>query len=347
MDSTSEVIVAGPDPSYFTRHWRGELSLPISYWLSGWLAGLASFVVLTIAPKFGLVHGTVLAAAVLSFAWLFFITVVTWHAVGVWRSAGKHTSRGGSHGWAILARVCVPINMLYAAGVVAVLGVPQVYEDWLIALRAPAVAEALDKQVLSDPTVAALHAADPELYENIRNKWLDNLNRGTSSAEEEAMIRGKIAQTVHKYLPLASNEAVIEFTRVYVSEIDQIGAKNVDACVSFLSPRPDELPLDVNKYVTADTIKRRSAAYVAVLASGATNPQPVPTEGEIKKNMHLVATRLVARYGEADAAVIGDMHSPTADHGKICTIFSALYKEVLALPVQDQVPLLRFFYSIS
>jgi hypothetical protein len=347
MDSTSEVIVAGPGPSYFTRHWWGELSLPISYWLNGCLASLVIFVVLTLATKFGLGGGTVLAATVLSFAWLFFVTVVTWHAVGVWRSAGKHASRGGSHGWAILARVCVPINMLYATGVVAVLGVPQVYEDWRVALRAQAAAEALDKQVLSDPTIAALHAAAPELYEDIRNTWLDNVSRGTSSAEAAAMTRGQIAHAVRKYLPLASNEAVIEFTRVQVIEIDQIGAKNVDACVSFLSPRPGDPPLDVSKYVTADTIERHSAASVAVITSGATNPQPVPVEVEIQKNLSLVAERLVARYGEADVAVIGDMHSPTADHGKICMIFSAVYKEVLALPVQDQVSLLRYFYSIS
>jgi hypothetical protein len=86
VDSSANVVkkVSSRRQSYVLRHWRGEFSLPRSYWLNGLLAGLViaaiGFVIpwddlLTDAPK------TFLVA--LSFAVLLEIAATLWQAVGI------------------------------------------------------------------------------------------------------------------------------------------------------------------------------------------------------------------------------------------------------------------------
>lgn len=98
--------------NYFTRHWRGDLSLGISYWVNGILAYalvalLAEFVVAlreTVGIK------TTAAACILLYA--FALVVSVWQIVGIWRSASKHVGRGGLSAWAVLAKVMAVIGVL-------------------------------------------------------------------------------------------------------------------------------------------------------------------------------------------------------------------------------------------
>jgi hypothetical protein len=99
--------------SYFARHWRGELSLPKSYWINGIIIGLVCCVILS-----GALVGFAAAAvnAITTLPALFFvlalllnIAIVIWVIVGIWRSAGRYV---GPKFWAILARVTVVIVLM-------------------------------------------------------------------------------------------------------------------------------------------------------------------------------------------------------------------------------------------
>lgn len=105
---------APSDENFVLRHWRGNYSLPFSWFLVG---GLLSFLILgglglvmlfveQSAPSLRLVA----AASLLYF--VIFITIRGWAIVGIWRSAGKHEDRGGSLGWAWIARGLVVMGLL-------------------------------------------------------------------------------------------------------------------------------------------------------------------------------------------------------------------------------------------
>jgi hypothetical protein len=91
------------------RHWRGELSLPVSYWV---MSTAATLVVLTLGAMVGALDITEaprpVAVIILAFIALA-IVVVIWQIVGVWRSAENYRARGGSKFWAQLAMVLVAI----------------------------------------------------------------------------------------------------------------------------------------------------------------------------------------------------------------------------------------------
>jgi hypothetical protein len=115
--------------SYVRRHWRGDLSLPVSYWLNGAVIsallgalGLAlPFVVdFSSAPRFW-------SAAMIAL-WLFALVAITWQVVGVWRSAGEHVSRGGSKLWALAARAAIILGSVQVGTLVVTQAGPQVWE---------------------------------------------------------------------------------------------------------------------------------------------------------------------------------------------------------------------------
>jgi len=86
-----------PKMSFVTKHWRGEYSLPRSFWLHGVLLGSLLMVVSSLLlEETGLYPG-----------WLVFIVIGGWQIGGVWRSAKR---RGGF--WAKAAKSSIGLILL-------------------------------------------------------------------------------------------------------------------------------------------------------------------------------------------------------------------------------------------
>ena len=119
--SATEIAVAAPAAAdlpargnYLARHWRGDLSLPVAYWRNGMLLNIALLVALATAYASSLPDSL---GARGTGAWMLLVvlgtvTVGIWQAVGIWRSAGRHAARGGSAGWAVVARCVVVLGAL-------------------------------------------------------------------------------------------------------------------------------------------------------------------------------------------------------------------------------------------
>lgn len=161
------------DGNYIVRHWRGHLSLPVSYWINAVLIpgiyAVAGIVVLE--P----LEASDLPLSAVAFALLLYLAIGgalwVWSMVGVWRSAGFHESRGGSSGWATIARVVVVISLLGAAA--------SSHDKFLFA------AETAQLAVGSDPIG---DAAKLELQPDGKSLLLDgNLTAGTASRFEAVL----------------------------------------------------------------------------------------------------------------------------------------------------------------
>jgi hypothetical protein len=106
--------------SVIVQHWRGDLSLGVSFWLAGVLG-------LIIAHQFWAAWSTCIAhitsnIGVLDLGGLAVImfqsVVVVWQLVGTWRSAGRRLASGGSPLWPYLARGFAGLLAFFFCGLV-------------------------------------------------------------------------------------------------------------------------------------------------------------------------------------------------------------------------------------
>lgn len=121
--------------NYFVRHWRGQLSLPVSYWVNGTLLTLVLAGALTATQNSDLAHslGRQPTGLVILSSFLLTIGCAIWQGVGIWRSAEKHPSRGGSSGWATAAKVMVVLGVI-RLGAYTVPRVPVIADGLFLAL---------------------------------------------------------------------------------------------------------------------------------------------------------------------------------------------------------------------
>jgi ATP-dependent protease ClpP protease subunit len=122
-----------PATNYFVRHWRGQLSLAVSFWVNCLGATLVCVGLIALANKYLediSLRGQ--STAVLSIKALLLVVTV-WSAVGTWSSAGHHAARGGARGWAVIAQILVVLEVFGTATNFFVYQVPQMREHWLIA----------------------------------------------------------------------------------------------------------------------------------------------------------------------------------------------------------------------
>ncbi|MBN9267881.1 MAG: DUF4339 domain-containing protein [Hyphomicrobium sp.] len=119
-------VRAASTGSWIERHWRGELSLPISYWVVGVLLSFAFGLLVGVyaellkALALSQVQTKALIGAFLAFMGAFGV----WQFVGIWRSAGHHMIYSKSEWrrfWAILARILTAIGALQVAYTILIL----------------------------------------------------------------------------------------------------------------------------------------------------------------------------------------------------------------------------------
>lgn len=77
---------------YFARHWRGELSLPVSCGNTIAISAVVAAVlaVLSLAVKFDTPLSAGVALVLVPAAWTVAAAILVWQAVGVWRASGRY-----------------------------------------------------------------------------------------------------------------------------------------------------------------------------------------------------------------------------------------------------------------
>lgn len=103
-----------PQRSYLARHWRGELSLPVSYWVNGALLGviatLAIQVVTALLVQQGFDAQPLPALVLMGAIWLCTLLFTLWQAVGIWRSSTRYGD-GDNSAWGGLAKIMVALGV--------------------------------------------------------------------------------------------------------------------------------------------------------------------------------------------------------------------------------------------
>lgn len=114
--------------NYFAQHWRGQLSLGVSYWVSGFVSGLLVALVVGIVKPIQEALSLRLSCGLSMFLFALAIASTVWWLIGVWRSASSHVSRGGRRFWAGVAEAMVVLGFLNISALTYKTYIPQTIE---------------------------------------------------------------------------------------------------------------------------------------------------------------------------------------------------------------------------
>jgi hypothetical protein len=122
--------------AFFKRHYNGDYSLARSYWINTLLitmfAPLIGIMLLPwIVANFSARYGSAAFLLIITLSVLAYF----WAVAGTWASANKHAGRGGSSGWATVAKVVIVLGILRTFGDVATL-LPTLQEHMRVAAGA-------------------------------------------------------------------------------------------------------------------------------------------------------------------------------------------------------------------
>jgi hypothetical protein len=204
-------------------------------------------------------------------------------------------------------------------------------------------AEDFGREFVKIRAFAALQKYEPVTFSKMTTEVADALSRGRTEAEAVTNGRAVLGEAATKYLAIASDKAVFDYTSVMTSELQQLGAKDPDACYYFLVPHVGK-PINIAEYVNADTRSRDLDSLADLIETGAAMPQRVPAAADVDASLQTVIGKLQQRFGQ-DFSIFAKLNDPNVDHRKVCEIVTALYTEVLRQPTSQSIPLLRYMFS--
>jgi hypothetical protein len=114
-----------PAQNFMARHWRGEFSLPRSYWINYLLLGIGvglAFGALGAVINLRGVEQPVCWLISLALTWSAITLFTIWSAIGVWRAATAYR-RAGKRFWGVAAKVTIALgaaNLVYSLVFVAI-----------------------------------------------------------------------------------------------------------------------------------------------------------------------------------------------------------------------------------
>jgi len=113
ISSGGSQILSARKASYLRRHWCGDLSLELTFWVNGTILFIALSTVPVVAPGIFTSRSNPVRTWIFLLSFLAALTIVSvWQLIGLWRSAGKHRSRGGRSLWGWSARAMVVLLVL-------------------------------------------------------------------------------------------------------------------------------------------------------------------------------------------------------------------------------------------
>ncbi len=114
LNETSEIVERNPSPkiSYIRKHWRGELSLAVSYWINFFLLGVIVGLFRTLLLDSEMIENPVIATRVtIIFSAFSILIIYPWQIIGLWRSCTNHMQKSGKRFWARTAQVVVVLGI--------------------------------------------------------------------------------------------------------------------------------------------------------------------------------------------------------------------------------------------
>ena len=202
-----------------------------------------------------------------------------------------------------------------------------------------------EAELLAIPTYQALRKYDRETYDKLIADLKQGLKDGDDETEVIIAMRSHMMKVVETRLPRASDEAVLNYMRVTMKELEVLTKKGGDLCYRFLFPQSGGF-VDPRKHFPKKLQEEDLAALTEVIRTSAEDPLPVPEESQFLGTLQAIFTELSDEYGD-DVTMLQNPTAPGVNKRRICVMSTSMYDKIFALPRSEGGPLLRYLMAPS
>jgi hypothetical protein len=235
-------------------------------------------------------------------------------------------------------RVAYAIVFFVSLAVLQVISRQYVFPD----LNARYQIRKVEADLLEIPAFQTIKQYDPKTYEKLKSGLRESIKKGTDDQHVIGLVREQIIGLLQKRLPYASDEAVVTYMNVMLTEMNELNRQGPDLCYQFLFPQ--QSAFDGRKYFSKQTQEADLAALAQIFKTAAENPQTIPGEAEVMPALKPIYVELAKEHGN-DIIMLQNPGAPNVDKVKICSMVGGLYTRVVQLPQNESGKVLRFMLS--
>lgn len=234
----------------------------------------------------------------------------------------------------------------------AAIGSQAVIRPMLIERRA-------EKELMSVAAFQQIARWEPATYKKMKEVTVEAIRRGESAAQIQGAVRTVLSGVVKQYIPVASDEALIEYMRVTIDEIEQINAKDPEACYAMLFN--NRVKIDITQYIDEALQNRDRAALTEIIRTGVRKDAGYQNDRNAEFVLRQVMDQFITDFGDdgrlpftmgrrqapPGTDMVEAMRIATApvDKRKTCEMTVAFYRRVLDLRADRAAQVLRMMLS--
>jgi hypothetical protein len=204
--------------------------------------------------------------------------------------------------------------------------------------------EKVRESLIRIPAFATLQRVAPATFESLSAEVAEDSPRNASDNEIFLAARTALSQTVRKYAPRASDDAILEMSDVFVAYMKELKDTDPESCVAINDhSKGAQLKSDLSKQFPT-IFNRELAANEKILSTGAEGSQPIPVGAQVALPLNIVQAQMTRRF-DRQLALLSKPALKPAEYATYCQIALALFEEIRRLPTKQAVDLLRYVYA--
>lgn len=202
----------------------------------------------------------------------------------------------------------------------------------------------VNRQMNDIPFYKTLSVSDPAAYQRVKGILLDGVRSGEPTDKTALRIADALQEILPRYMPRASDDAVVAFANVMIHDLDELDRTNGDACYGFLYPHKYSGAGFAAKYLDSKSKEADLDVLFQVVETAIKRPQAEPSPEASNQLLKPIQVALFQKYGR-DLMLFQGVARDSAERKKVCDISLNMFQQIAALPKTDASMVLRTLLS--
>lgn len=196
-----------------------------------------------------------------------------------------------------------------------------------------------ERAIQEDRLLSLLVKAKPEVHDRLRDALIagEKNKRDSNDGTYVNPAANVLSEVIPEYLPIASDEAVIRYTKETLTVLERLIADPSDICDQWLHSRGAHV--DLLGVLGKDGLNPLTDAMVGVMESALAAPQTIPDAMEAET----LRARALERLAKDD--LLHPPGAPGTEKKKWCHTVESTFRAVLDLPEKQSSLVLRYMFS--